>query len=184
MLYSIAVTVPLAASLESEITAEFDDGALDEMWSDLSVTDDRWKHWRLSNGAVALIPDFPVLSRLVYLDEGEVNFTPEPLRSECAQLVSLVFSPLATSLVVALEQAAVQASMGEGTVEVFVNSGGATVGCRWRVEVPLQRPRGLSADEIAFIEQEAQRLTRSDEDVRKLTEYLERARADLEQCDD
>lgn len=69
MSFTIEIRSDRESDNESTIIGRFSDCAWNSLWRELSVSRKHWEEWQASQANVPLLPDFPEISKLAYIDE-------------------------------------------------------------------------------------------------------------------
>jgi hypothetical protein len=67
-----------------------------------------------------VLPDFPEISRLAYIDEGVTHFDPKQLRDDCTRFLALAKTKATRQLIADLLEAALLA-LSQENAEVIVH---------------------------------------------------------------
>lgn len=126
--YAIALSARRGEMVEGEIAGLFNDDALSELWEQMSVTSAAWDTWRRTGGQADLVPEYPILSLLAFIDEGEVVFQTTDLASECTRLVQSVRSATPAALLRSLSEAAERGIATGATISAFPAASGEQAG--------------------------------------------------------
>ncbi len=109
VMYTIEVRTGAEPAIKSHVVAQFSHETWNAFWDELQVEEQRWQDWRAAvqnaGADIPLLPDFPQISRLAYIDEGTVPFIPEELRDECIGMASVVQSEGSRRLIADLLEA-------------------------------------------------------------------------------
>lgn len=106
----------------------FDTSALRQFWIANGVTDRHWKDWRVSGKRGPILPEYPSLSDLAYVDEDSIRFELATLAEECTRALDVVSDPEVIRLLMGLRTAAALASQQGGAVYVYPAASGEQVG--------------------------------------------------------
>jgi hypothetical protein len=118
MSYTIEVrTLP---TLGSEVVGRFTDSAWNLLWQELQISEQQWEDWHSSQINVPLLPEFPEISKLAYIDEGVVHFQPKELSNECIRLMPTLSGEETRKLIERLQKAS-ELAMGSENSEVIVH---------------------------------------------------------------
>ena len=122
--YTVAVSRRKERLTSWVVIDQFDLHAWETLWEDLGVTRGRWDEWRSQNAGLPLLPQFPVLSRLAYADEGSVSFDDlAGLHADCLRALSTALTTQSMALLECFLQAVHSASESAGEVEVYPSTG-------------------------------------------------------------
>jgi hypothetical protein len=94
MTYTIEVRAPSEGQTECKIIAQFTGSAWNSLWQELGVGEQEWLDWQnavqTAQQDIPVLPDFPQISKLAYIDEGTVHFQARELHEECVRMSSLL----------------------------------------------------------------------------------------------
>ena len=110
MTYTIEVRAPSeGGETDCKIISQFTGSAWDSLWQELGVREEKWLDWQNAVQAaqqdIPVLPDFPQISKLAYIDEGTVHFQASELRDECVRMSSLLGREETQQIIRALLQA-------------------------------------------------------------------------------
>ena len=98
-MYTIEIRTRSNGEIHDQVFGRF---SVTTLWDDLNVTRQQWEEWRNtvnSAGHIPLIPVFPEISNLAYIDEGVIHFDPKQLQDECTRLLTLAKSDATRQLI-------------------------------------------------------------------------------------
>lgn len=94
MTYTIEVRASSRGETDCKIISQFTGSAWDTLWQELGVDEQKWLDWQsaiqTSQQDIPVLPDFPQISKLAYIDEGTVHFQARELHDECVRMSSLL----------------------------------------------------------------------------------------------
>jgi hypothetical protein len=83
--------------------------AWDSLWQEMGVGEQNWLDWQNAVQAarqdIPVLPDFPQISKLAYIDEGTVHLDARELHDECVRMSSLLTSEETQQIVRSLLEA-------------------------------------------------------------------------------
>lgn len=120
MSFTVETRVLPTSKLESRIIGRFTDSAWNSLWDELQISKQQWEDWQSLQVNVPLLPDFPEISKLAYIDEGVVHFRPKELNEECVHLLETLNGEATRELVESLLKASNLAMQSEN-IEVIVH---------------------------------------------------------------
>lgn len=117
MPYSIEVYKPGTGAFP-QVVGSFSSATWTAFFEELGITQEQWRAWGAARKAemrcMPILPEYPAISDLAYIQEDFMNFEPEQLRSECLRISSLMKTPNTQKLVADLIRAAeIAISFGE-----------------------------------------------------------------------
>lgn len=118
--YTIAIRTRSNGEIHDEVFGRFSVN----VWGDLNVSKQQWEEWRKAVNAagrhIPVIPEFPEISKLAYIDEGVISFDPRRLQGDCTRLLPLAKSDATRKLVGDLLTAALLA-LNQENAEVIIH---------------------------------------------------------------
>jgi hypothetical protein len=109
MTYTIEVRAPLERRTDYKIISQFTGSAWDSLWQEMGVGEQNWLDWQKAVQAarqdIPVLPDFPQISKLAYIDEGTVHLDARELHDECVRMSSLLTSEETQQIVRSLLEA-------------------------------------------------------------------------------
>jgi hypothetical protein len=94
MSYTIEVRTHSDDKVDCKVLGQFSGAAWDSLWQELGISGQQWTDWHSAVQAAQqdspILPDFPQISKLAYIDEGTVHFEPTGLHDECVRIGSML----------------------------------------------------------------------------------------------
>jgi hypothetical protein len=109
-MYTIEERMGSGNEIKRHVFGHFSDDAWDSLWEELQVREEDWtaRHETIhtTQQDISLLPEFPQISRLAYIDEGTVHFNARDLSEECVRLLTTLKSDATRHLLGDLLEAA------------------------------------------------------------------------------
>ncbi len=121
MSYTIEIRRPSKDGVNSKVAGQFTDFVWNSLWGDLQVPRRQWESWQSEQENTPLLADLPEVSKLAYIDEGAVHFSPMELSKECIRLMPALSSDAARQLIRSLINACEIALIGERDADLVVH---------------------------------------------------------------
>jgi hypothetical protein len=122
--YTIAVRTRSDGRVSDSVFARFPTSAVGLFWDELNVGSQRWEEWRSTINSIGqsipVLPDFPEISNLAYIDEGVIAFSSRRLHDDCARMLPAMANEATRQLIGQLLDASILA-LSEENAEVIVH---------------------------------------------------------------
>jgi hypothetical protein len=123
-MYTIEVQTRAARENKRQVVGEFSDDTWNAFWDELRISEQRWRDWHAAVQSARkdspVVPEFPQISRLAYIDEGTIRFGAKDLNDECIRMTSVVKSDATRRLIADLLEAS-RLALQEEDAELIVH---------------------------------------------------------------